>query len=470
MEHKDQKTILLVEDEAIIGMTEALQLKKYGYDVICVQSGEKAIESINELKPRIDIILMDINLGKGIDGPQTASMILKEHDLPIVFLSSHTEREIVDKTEDIASYGYVIKNSNIAVLNTSIKMAFRLHAAYSGLKNQKKEIEDKTAALKIYETRYRRLFETARDGILILNAKNGKIIDVNPFLVELLGFSKEEFLQKAIWDISSFNQITYSKQLFKELQEKEYVRYTDLPLETSDKRLIHVEFVSNVYLVDNDKVIQCNIRDIEARMQYEKKLTNSIAEKNALLKEIQHRTKNSFNMITSLINLRAEASSSGVTKSTLEELTLRVQSISDLYSLLYETESFYDVPLKEYCETIISSMLNLSSNISISKEMDAVIVSAKNAASIGMIIVELLSNAIKYAFPNNAIGIINLSLKQLNSNTKLIVEDNGIGIPNDLDLEKTNSIGLHLVDLLVKQLNGQIQVESKQGTKIIITF
>ena len=115
------------------------------------------------------------------------------------------------------------------------------------------------------EIRYRRLFESAKDGILILDAETGKIVDVNPFLINLLGYSKEQFLEKEIWEIGFFRDIVANKEKFLELQEKEYVRYKDLPLETSIGRKIHVEFVSNVYLADKLKVIQCNIRDITER-------------------------------------------------------------------------------------------------------------------------------------------------------------------------------------------------------------
>jgi len=120
-------------------------------------------------------------------------------------------------------------------------------------------------ALKISETRYRRLFESAQDGILILDAETGQISDVNPFLVEMLGYSHEEFLGKKLWEIGPFKNMEASKAAFLELQNKGYVRYNDLPLETKDGRPIAVEFVSNVYLVNHRKVIQCNIRDITER-------------------------------------------------------------------------------------------------------------------------------------------------------------------------------------------------------------
>jgi two-component system, cell cycle sensor histidine kinase and response regulator CckA len=119
------------------------------------------------------------------------------------------------------------------------------------------------------EARYRRLFEAAQDGILILHADTGVITDVNPFLMELLDYSREEFLGKALWQIGLFRDVAASKTAFRELQSQKYVRYDNLPLQTRAGRSINVEFVSNVYRVNNKKVIQCNIRDITLRKREE---------------------------------------------------------------------------------------------------------------------------------------------------------------------------------------------------------
>jgi PAS domain S-box-containing protein len=123
--------------------------------------------------------------------------------------------------------------------------------------------------LRASETRYRRLFESAKDGILILDADTGQVVDANPFLIALLGYSHADLLGKNLWDLGPFKDIAVSREAFRELQEKEYVRYDDLPLETHDGRLINVEFVSNVYLVGPIRVIQCNIRDITERKRRE---------------------------------------------------------------------------------------------------------------------------------------------------------------------------------------------------------
>jgi len=116
-------------------------------------------------------------------------------------------------------------------------------------------------ALRVSEARYRRLFEAAQDGILLLNAQTAQIEDVNPFLVRLLGYSHEEFLGKKLWEIGCFKDTAISKEAFVELQERHYIRYENMPLRTKDGRVVSVEFVSNLYDCEGVSVIQCNIRD-----------------------------------------------------------------------------------------------------------------------------------------------------------------------------------------------------------------
>ncbi len=127
-------------------------------------------------------------------------------------------------------------------------------------------------ALSASEIRYRRLFEAAKDGILILDAETGMIVDVNPFLIELLGYSHKEFLGKSVWEVGFFKDVFHSKVNFVELQKAGYIRFEDLPLETAYGYKIDVEFISNVYEVGHKKVIQCNIRDITDRVRAEKEI------------------------------------------------------------------------------------------------------------------------------------------------------------------------------------------------------
>lgn len=124
-------------------------------------------------------------------------------------------------------------------------------------------------ALRTSESRYRRLFETAQDGILLLNAETAQIEDVNPFLMKMLDYTHQEFLGKKLWEVGAFADIAESKKMFLELQNNDYVRYEDLPLKAKSGAKIEVEFVSNAYDCEGIRVIQCNIRDISERKRAE---------------------------------------------------------------------------------------------------------------------------------------------------------------------------------------------------------
>ncbi|MFA6594379.1 MAG: PAS domain S-box protein [Candidatus Buchananbacteria bacterium] len=137
---------------------------------------------------------------------------------------------------------------------------------------ERKKVEN---ALILSEQKYRRLFEAAKDGILILDADSGEIREVNPYLVKMLGYSRQEFLRKKLWEIGFLKDVVASKKSFEILKSKGYVHYENMPLRTNSGASISVEFVSNVYSIDHSKVIQCNIRDITARHRAEMALANS---------------------------------------------------------------------------------------------------------------------------------------------------------------------------------------------------
>lgn len=188
------KTLLLVEDEAILALAAKRRLENYGYAVLTASGGEAAVGALRGGAP-IDLVLMDINLGGGMDGTEAAALILKDRDIPIVFLSSHTEPEIVERTEKITSYGYVVKNSSITVLDASIKMAFKLFEA------KKKELE-KERALALSERKYRLISENTSDGIVHVSP-DYRIDYVSPAYGRQLGYPEEETLGKGVDGIAA---------------------------------------------------------------------------------------------------------------------------------------------------------------------------------------------------------------------------------------------------------------------------
>ena len=158
--------------------------------------------------------------------------------------------------------------------------------------------EQAARALKASELRYRRLFETAQDAILILDGDTGKIIDSNPFLSDLLGYSPDELQGKELWQIGLFQDIEASRAAFRQLQDKGYIRYENLPLETKDGPCACVEFVSNVYRVEGHQIIQCNIRDISDRKRAEEALRDADRRKDEFLAMLAHELRNPLGTIS----------------------------------------------------------------------------------------------------------------------------------------------------------------------------
>jgi diguanylate cyclase (GGDEF)-like protein/PAS domain S-box-containing protein len=134
------------------------------------------------------------------------------------------------------------------------------------------DLRQRLAQLQASEARYRRLFEAAQDGILIVNAETGQIDDVNPYMLDLLHYSYEEFIGKKLWEIDPFKDTVLSQGAFKELQDKGYIRYKDLPLQTKSGKQVDVEIIGNGYAVGREKVVQCNVRNISDRKEMEDKL------------------------------------------------------------------------------------------------------------------------------------------------------------------------------------------------------
>ncbi len=653
MNESSQKTILLVEDEAIIALGQKMFLEKYGYKVLTINTGEKAVEIMQanaeaelallpdskrdplekigyrvvladtaekavEVFSRddsIDLVLMDIDLGPGMDGTKAAEIILKRREIPILFLSSHTEPEIVAKTEKITSYGYVVKNSSITVLDASIKMAFKLFKANGNLKKELLERKAVNDRLNASESKYRMLFETSGEGILILDADTGMIVNVNPFLVSLLGYSFDSFMGKTIWDLGILGDIVGNKEKFLELTETRYVRYENLPLETADGRIIDVEFISNVYEVIGKKLIQCNIRDITERRETEiglessrvqlermkaeaddigefsqsvintvreplisldgelrvvtvsrsfyevfkvkpietvgkliydlgnkqwdiprlrellekilplqtsfenyevehdfatigprimllnarqirqaygkrkiillaiediterrnaeKKIKALLDEKDTILKEVHHRTKNSMNTIISLLRLQSEMLEDHAAIAALKDTECRVQSMMVLYDKLYRSVDYGEVSARSYLSSLVDEILgNFPSggSVEITKALEDFPIDTKSMQSIGIIVNELVTNIMKYAFAEKTGRRIWLSASMSGMKASITVRDNGKGIPEGISFEESSGFGLMLVRTLTEQIDGTIRMLREGGTTIILTF
>jgi len=271
--------ILIVEDSEDDATLLLRVLRREGYKVVYEIVDTPAAMSAALKSKEWDVIISD-HVMPHFSAPEALKLAKKlRPDLPFIIVSGEIDLNLAVLLMQEGARDYIQKRELFRLVP-----AIKRELGEVKIRREHQQVRD---ALEISETRYRRLFETAQDGILILDADTGQIQDVNPFLIEMLGYAKEEFLGKSLWEIGVFKDIKASKAAFLELQSKGYVRYKNLPLETKDGRPMAVEFVSNVYLVNHHKVIQCNIRDITER----KRLAESLKKAhNELEQQVEERT------------------------------------------------------------------------------------------------------------------------------------------------------------------------------------
>jgi PAS domain S-box-containing protein len=365
---------------------------------------------------------------------------------------------------------------------------------------ERKEAE---GALKFSEVQYRRLFETARDGILILDATTLKIIDANPFMTELLGYAHDEFLGKELWEIGFFGDKRASQAMYRELQEHGYVRYDHLPLETKNGKRAEVEFVSNVYQADHRFVAQCNIRDISERSRMERKLqeqTEALADlhrrKDEFLAMLSHELRNPLAPIANAVQLlRLQEEADPLTQLVHDIIERQVKQLTRLVDDLMEVSRITTgrvqlrldrVTMNGIVERAIETTRPLIDQrrheLMLTLSPHPVWLNA-DAARLEQVVVNLLTNAAKYT---DAGGHIWLTVRQEGDECVLCVRDTGVGIAPELlphifelftQAERSLSrsqgglgIGLALVQRMVEMHGGEVEVHSilGQGSEFIV--
>lgn len=585
-----RKKILLVEDEIIIAMNEANLLMENGYDVIMATSGKKAIEKIGNT-PDISLILMDIDLGKGIDGTETAKIILEYKNIPIVFLTSHVEKEVISKVKEITRYGYIIKGSNDFILLSSIEMAYELFDSHQKTKESEQKFKslfhkhnaimllikpdsgeivdanlsaekfygyplnelkkmniyqintldikliqkerlraqkeernyfifphklsngeirtvevhsspismenetvlfsiihditdrEKTAkALHESEKLYRLLAENSNDVIWTMNL-NWEFMYVSPSVFQLRGFTPEEVKKQKPEEVISPSSLPLIQEAFSRMLlnvenntvKKHETDYFQVEQPCKDGSTVMTEATARLAQDEDGNFIVVGItRDITKRKEVEDKIKTLLNEKDLLLKEVHHRIKNNMATIGSLLSLQASTIKDPEASKALKESRDRVKTMSDIYDKLYKTTEYNNLNIKDYLSNIIqdiSKSYNLTNKITIRKDIQDFDIDTKIAFPMGVIITELITNSLKYAFPNNISGIIDISISLLNTSSAILsVSDNGIGIPEHIIRNRDFGFGLNLVDILSQQIDGSFDISNNDGSKFNIKF
>jgi PAS domain S-box-containing protein len=366
------------------------------------------------------------------------------------------------------------------------------------------------AAMQHSEVRYRRLFQTAKDGILILEADSGKVIDANPFMTVLLGYAHEEFLGKELWEIGLFRDIAESRAAYRELQEKSYVRYENLPLESRSGHQVEVEFVSNVYAEDHHQVVQCNIRDITERSRLQRQVQEQAAaladldrRKDEFLAMLSHELRNPLApILNAALLLRVHSNRNrlqGIENPVLQQSAtiierqvgqlarivdelLEVSRITTGRIQLHPERIAVGVVVDNAVATVRSLIDQRKHELTLSVPPQAIWLHA-DAARLEQVVVNLLTNAAKYTDPG---GHVWLTVQQEGEEAVLRVRDTGVGIAPEVlprifdlftqaerSLDRSQGglgIGLALVQRLVEMHGGTVAASSAlgQGSEFVV--
>jgi PAS domain S-box-containing protein len=387
--------------------------------------------------------------------------------------------------------------------NPLYDMAGRLSGAMNVLLDitDTKRVE---AAVKVSEIRYRRLFETAKDGILILDAESARITDANPFIAELLGYSHADLIGKELWQIGLFKDVDESKAAMRELQENRYIRYEDIPLETKEGRRIDVEFVSNVYSEDHQSVIQCNIRDITERKRLENKLKQIAVErseadrrKDEFLAMLAHELRNPLAPIRNALqimrltggNAEAVASASEMMERQVGQMVRLVDDLLDVSRIsrgkieLRRGRIELASAVNHAVEAIRTLVQLMEHKLIVTLPSQPLYLNA-DPTRLAQVVGNILNNACKFTDKG---GHISLTVEQDGPQAVIRVRDTGVGIAAeqlpfifdmfmqiDTSLERSVGglgIGLMLVKNLVEMHDGTVEVHSAgvgHGTEFVV--
>ena len=337
-------------------------------------------------------------------------------------------------------------------------------------------IERKQAekALRESEEQFRSLYENSTIGIY-RTIPSGKIIMANPALVKMLGYSS--FAEVASRDLEEeWFQLSYPRRQFIEkFAEKDEVTGLEAAWKRQDGSPIFIREGGRAVRNAQGDILYFDgtVEDITERKQAEEEIKRQLSEKEILLKEVHHRIKNNIASIGGLLSLRLQSISNSEAVSVLQDTISRVNSMRILYDKLLLSTGYKDIPVKNYIESLVDAIVALfpdNTRVTIDKQIADFHLDTKRLFPLGLIVNELITNKMKYAFIDRNTGSIRISLANADNHVTLAIQDNGVGLMDGFDMEESKGFGLMLVKMLSQQLGGSFSMEKQAGTRCVVEF
>jgi PAS domain S-box-containing protein len=326
------------------------------------------------------------------------------------------------------------------------------------------------------EEKFAKAFQSAPYAITLTRTHDGRIVEANEAFFSISGYDRAEILGKSAIDLHLWERDEDRVTVVDTLSKGGSVYMNEMSFRRKNGESVTGLFSADIITIEGEKSILSSIADITDRKRAEEKIKASLWEKEILLSEIHHRVKNNLQVISGLLDIQARASGKPEVIEMCHESQRRIRSMAMVHEKLYGSKDFTRTDMAGYVGTL-SQELFQSYNVNSRKiemivQSDGVYIDINKGIPCGLILNELISNAFKHAFPGDRQGKLQIIIRMTeNAEIEIVVRDNGVGMPDDFDIHKPLTVGLYLVNGLVKnQLDGQMEVKRDSGTEFRITF
>ncbi len=341
------------------------------------------------------------------------------------------------------------------------------------LLEERVEVKTKQLTEKNLELEKLSLVASRTDNSVLIADASGEIEWVNDGFVRMIGITKEAVIGKKLAEINVYSNINL--EMHEAITSKHSRIFQSNVTLAPTKSIWLSSTLTPIYGEDNQlKKIVVVDTDFTANKNMQNQIEASLKEKDVLLKEIHHRVKNNLQIIISLLNLQSGYIKDEYTLKAVQDGQNRVRSMALVHEKFYQAEELTEINFGEYvsklCQYLYQSYGDKTDRITLEVSGDHVGLDMDTAMPCGLLVNEVVSNAYKYAFPGNATGVISINLKRANKKVVITMSDTGVGLPPSIDVEKTESLGMQLIQALTSQLDGELTVSREKGTTFEVSF